>query len=192
MGVGGSRTRPAGINSDRECLCLVLAMASVSFPFTHTAMQEHTTINSLAAFAYPTAAIPPTPNPPLYMFHHHQPSSPTPLAPKPFPRLCVCRANPQNLNPYKTAVSQYLRRLALAIDTALNMSGGLAATAAAATAAVGGGGRPPDADSAAAQQQQQGRVGRNKKQHVADLLLVKARPMYGYYQDEMLFIKVVL
>jgi hypothetical protein len=84
----------------------------------------------------------------------------------------------------------------MAIDTALNMSGGLAATAAAATAAVG---RPAAdaADGAAAapgggSDRQQGRYIRNKKQHVADLLLVKARPMYGYYADEMLFIKVML
>jgi hypothetical protein len=85
----------------------------------------------------------------------------------------------------------------LAIDTALNMSGGLAATAAAATAAVG----RPAADAAAAaaaaaggggNERQQGRYIRNKKQHVADLILVKARPMYGYYADEMLFIKVML
>jgi hypothetical protein len=83
----------------------------------------------------------------------------------------------------------------MAIDTALNMSGGLAATAAAASAAVGRG-PAGDADSAAAgagdRQQQQGRFARVKKQHVADLLLVKARPIYGYYAEEMLFIKVVL
>jgi hypothetical protein len=84
----------------------------------------------------------------------------------------------------------------MAIDTALNMSGGLAATAAAATAAVGRG-PAGDADTAAAgagdrQQQQQGRFARVKKQHVADLLLVKARPIYGYYAEEALFIKVVL
>lgn len=88
----------------------------------------------------------------------------------------------------------YLRRLALAIDTALNMSGGLAATAAAATAAVGGQAAATDAGPAAGtgNDRQRGRFVRNKKQHVADLLLVKARPMYGYYAEEMLFIKIVL
>lgn len=98
------------------------------------------------------------------------------------------------------AVGAYLRRLALAIDTALNMSGGLAATAAAATAAVGSGtvaaavqtDTGGAAAAAAGSDRQQGRFARNKKQHVADLLLVKARPVYGYYADELLFIKVVL
>jgi hypothetical protein len=79
------------------------------------------------------------------------------------------------------------------------MSGGLAATAAAATAAVvGGGAAAQQTDTggapaaAAGSDRQQGRFTRNKKQHVADLLLVKARPVYGYYSDELLFIKVVL
>jgi hypothetical protein len=91
------------------------------------------------------------------------------------------------------AAAAYLRRLALAIDTALNMSGGLAATAAAATAAVGRAGAADEAaGAAAADRQQGGRFARSKKQHVADLLLVKARPMYGYYADDLLFIKVVL
>ena len=96
-----------------------------------------------------------------------------------WPLLCCC------------VVSQYLRRLALAIDTALNMSGGLAATAAAATAAVAGRNAAADPGTAAPAQHQQ-QQGRRKKQHVADLLLVKARPMYGFYQDDRLFIKVVL
>lgn len=102
------------------------------------------------------------------------------------------------------AVGAFLRRLALAIDTALNMSGGLAATAAAATAAVGGGGGTgaaaaqtdntggAAAAAAAGSDRQQGRFARSKKQHVADLLLVKARPVYGYYTEDLLFIKVVL
>jgi hypothetical protein len=93
------------------------------------------------------------------------------------------------------AVAQYLRRLALAIDTAMNMSGGLAAAAAAATtgatAAAGAaadGGVPHGAAAGGGG----GRSGRGRKQHVADLLLVKARPVYGFYAEEALFIKIVL
>jgi hypothetical protein len=89
------------------------------------------------------------------------------------------------------AAAHYLRRMALAINTAMNMSGGMAAAAAA-----GSGPPPPYGQQAAAagagpydrQQQQQ----RGNKQHVADLLLVKARPVYGYYAEESLFVKVVL
>jgi hypothetical protein len=71
----------------------------------------------------------------------------------------------------------------------MNLSGGLSAQAAAAGAA-------------AVQQQQPQQGNRNapssggsrgsSKQFVADMLLVRARPMYGYYEQETLFIKVIL
>jgi hypothetical protein len=95
------------------------------------------------------------------------------------------------------AAAHYLRRMALAINTAMNMAGGMAAAAAAASAnpappfgqqpaAAAGGNGPYD------RQQQQQQQQRGNKQHVADLLLVKARPVYGYYAEESLFVKVVL
>jgi hypothetical protein len=99
------------------------------------------------------------------------------------------------------AAAHYLRRMALAINTAMNMSGGMAAAAAAAAAAGSAAGPAAQYGQVAAaavgglagaaydrQQQQQ----RGNKQHVADLLLVKARPVYGYYAEESLFVKVVL
>lgn len=91
------------------------------------------------------------------------------------------------------AAASYLRRLALAINTALNMAGGMSAAAAAAAASAAA------ADATAGQQQQpqlppqqQQWRGGGGKQHVADLLLVRARPMYGFYAEEALFVKVLL
>lgn len=96
---------------------------------------------------------------------------------------------------FVSAAAHYLRRLALAINTAMNMSGGMAATAAAAAAAqpfAANNTTTAAAGANGAAQVQGDNSSRRRKQYVADLLLVKARPMYGYYAQEALFIKVVL
>jgi hypothetical protein len=80
------------------------------------------------------------------------------------------------------AAAVFLRRMALAIDTAMQLS---SATAAAAAAAAGGGGGGGGAGAGPG-------AGGRRKQHVQNLLLVRARPMYGYYPEDKVFIKVIL
>ena len=81
-------------------------------------------------------------------------------------------------------MAAFLRRLALAIDTAMGMS---VATASVGVDASFGGDVAWQQHGAAAPG---GRT--SARQCVADLLLVRARPLYGFYEEERLFVKVML
>lgn len=86
----------------------------------------------------------------------------------------------QSYVPPMSAAAVFLRRMALAIDTAMQLSSATAAAAAAAAGGGGGGAGPGPGG------------GGRRKQHVQNLLLVRARPMYGFYPEDKVFIKVIL
>jgi ribosomal protein L15 len=66
--------------------------------------------------------------------------------------------------------------MALGIDTAMQLS-----STTNTAAAAGGGGRGG-----------RGGAGRSRRQHVQNLVLVRAKPIYGFYPEDKIFIKIIL